>query len=183
MKKLFTLLLASISATSFGAEPSVAPPTPSADTIAPPAASRSRATSASTSQRLNAALPKFVPRKVETEPSDTSTDPSQPDGPRNAIIRLPQYDVQEDKLPEFRQRELLTQKGRADLAFRRHPGLKIRPFSFLNVRPGLAILAEEDSIDRGREMHELLTFASEVERDLPQNPQTGVRTVRVNSPK
>jgi len=177
MKKFFLLLLVSIAAICSAAEPSVTATSQSTDTITPPSGFRSRATSASTSQRLNAALPKFVPKKAATESSDTLTDTFQ------AIIRLPQYDVQEDKLPEFRQRELLTQKGRADLALRRHPGLKFGPFSFLNVRRGLEILEEEDAIDRGREMYALLAFSAAVERNLPQNPETGVRTVRVNVPK
>jgi hypothetical protein len=145
----------------------------------PAPAPRPRPTSAATKARLSAGLPGFTPStKAGAEADAANHNERDADVPRNAIIRLPQYDVREDQLPKFRERELLTPKGREDVALRRHPGLRFGPLSFLNVRRGLDMLEEEDEIDRRREMAELLSFRATIERTLPQDPATGVRTIR-----
>jgi hypothetical protein len=127
-------------------------------------------------------MPSFrSPAKVGAEATAAESVERETDVPRNGIIRLPQYDVREDKVPKFRERELLTQKGRADVALRRHPGLRFGPLSFLNVRRGLEMLAEEDAIDRRREMAELIGFQAEIESILPQEAAAGTHTVRAES--
>jgi hypothetical protein len=167
---------------------SAAEPTPASEsrpTVSDPAVpspSRTPPTSATTKARLNAGLPSFrSPAKVDAEATAANPAERETDVPRNGIIRLPQYDVREDKIPMFRERELLTQKGRADVALRRHPGLRFGPLSFLNVRRGLEMLAEEDELDRRREMAKLISFRADVESILPQEPATGPRTVRAES--
>lgn len=145
------------------------------------------APSATTTARVAESLPKFTPKISAPEPKPGEPAPAAPlasqvpDSPRNSIIRLPQYDVREDKLPRFRERELLTPEGRAEIALRRHPGLRFGPLAFLNVRRGLQMLAEEDELDRRREMAELISFQEAIERELPQDPETGARTERVKA--
>ena len=170
---------------AFAAEPpkasfSASTRTDQAVTAAPPGTA-SRPFSATTKARLNAGLPSFTSEiKAETEPVEATAADLETEGSTNDIIRLPQYDVQDAKLPKFRSRELLTPNGRADVALRRHPGLRFGPLSVLNVRRGVEMLEEEDAIDRRQEMFDLVSFASSIERNLPQNPATGLRTMRAD---
>lgn len=184
-KTLLFVLVGSASITA-GAEA----PRPAAESKIAPASTRpptspqpsARATSPTTSARLSDSLPKFSPSAKAETPAAKPGEPvaavesQEPEIPRNSIILLPQYDVRDETLPKFSERELLTPEGRAELALRRHPGLKFGPFSFLNVRRGLEMLEEEDAVDRRQEMMELVRFGEGVERTLPQNPATGART-------
>lgn len=174
-----TLLLTSGASLLGGAESTPAGLRPESKTIAPaPAPERARSTSPATSAKLIRGLPKFSPSAAaKATAEETSPDIRDTDTPRNAIIRLPQYDVRDDQLPVFRDRELLTPEGRIELALKRHPGLKFGPLAFLNVRRGLEMLEEEDSLERRREIADLLAFTAAVEGQLPRNPETGARTI------
>jgi hypothetical protein len=180
----FTCLLAGCVSFSMAAEPAPATPDPNLDPAnSAPSTARPRATSAATTAKLNAALPKFSPPAKTDGTTATSTPLREADSPRNGIIRLPQYDVREQKPPKFRERELLTRKGRVDVALRRHPGLRFGPFSFLNARRGLEMLEEEDALDRRREMQELTGFSAAVERTFAEDPATGARVIRTGASK
>jgi hypothetical protein len=121
-------------------------------------------TSPQTSARLSAALPKFSPaRPTSATEQNEAADSTHPDQPKNAIIRLPRYEVLDRKLPVFRERELLTAKGRVALAYKRHPGLRFGPFSFLNAKWGLAMLEEEQALERAAELAELTHFQQQIE--------------------
>ena len=174
-----TIFLTSNASLLFGAESTPAGMSPEPKTIAPaPAPERSRSTSPETSAKLNSGLPKFSPSAAaKARAEEASPDLRETDAPRNAIIRLPQFDVREDQPPQFKERELLTPEGRVELALKRHPGLKFGPLAFLNVRRGLEMLEEENSLERRREIADLLSFAAAVEEQLPRNPETGARTV------
>ncbi|MEO6001624.1 MAG: hypothetical protein ABIZ04_16850 [Opitutus sp.] len=173
-------LLALSFALAQGAEPPRAPSTllePSSPAARPVV--RTKGASAATTNRLS--LPKFVPAETRTPVADASlpADLHEIDRPRNAIIRLPQYDVRDDKLPLFRERELLTDQGRIDLALKRHPGLKIGPLMVLNFRRGLDMLAEEQAIERGKELGALLAFQRSIEtRPTPDSSDgTALRVI------
>jgi len=56
--------------------------------------------------------------EVLEETEDTSE--SEPDKPRNTIIRLPKYIIEGERPPVFTEREINTQKGLADLAMKRY---------------------------------------------------------------
>lgn len=174
-----TILLTSAASLSFGAESTPAGLSPEPKTIAPaPAPERSRSTSPETSAKLNSGLPKFSPSAAaKAAANEAPADLRATDAPRNAIIRLPQFDVRDEQPPQFKERELLTPEGRVELVLKRHPGLKFGPLAFLNVRRGLEMLEEEDSLERRREIADLLSFAAAIEEQLPQNPETGARTV------
>ena len=55
---------------------------------------------------------------------------------------MPDYIVFEDKFRDLSEFEMLTPKGKAELALKRYPGLKIGPFASLNTGVGVAMLAE-----------------------------------------
>lgn len=162
----------------FSAEPATAAPTTTAPEV--PESSSSPAATGSTSPETTAKISSGLSKATPSETGDTAnalTDfVADKDVPRNAIIRLPQFDVRNDRPPLFRQRHLLTPLGRVDLVLRRHPGLKFGPLAFLNVRRGLEMLEEEDAIERRREMAELFRFAAAVDQIAPPEPGTGERT-------
>jgi hypothetical protein len=55
---------------------------------------------------------------VESE--EEETDLREVDRPRNSIIRLPKYIVEGERPPVFRERDIHTEKGLADLAIKRY---------------------------------------------------------------
>lgn len=144
-----------------------------------PSADRSRAMSPTTAAHLAEKLPKFTPPPSATPPASSPADSSSPllvdspktatpspdlrelDKPRNTIIRLPNYVVQEEKPSAFKERNLLTPKGRLALAYKRYPGLRFGSLPFLS-NDGVALGMLEDDFDRERaaEMRDLYTFAS-----------------------
>ena len=75
--------------------------------------------------------------------------------PRNTIIRLPEYVVRDPKVAPVKEREILTGKGRLELARRKHPGVKIGNLFGLNNGIALAMLAEEERLEQKREFEEL----------------------------
>ncbi|MEO6003250.1 MAG: hypothetical protein ABIZ04_10265 [Opitutus sp.] len=79
-----------------------------------------------------------------------------PDG----VVRLPRYEVQERRLPRFKDREILTFSGRVDLYLKRHPGLHFGNLFGLNRGIAAAMIAEQDTLDRRHEMDDLLEFQS-----------------------
>jgi hypothetical protein len=87
-----------------------------------PAPSRPRAISGSVAAQLAASMPKYTPPPAQPEPKteEEPIDLREIDRPKNSIIRLPKYIVQEAKPPVFTERVIHTQKGLADLAVRRY---------------------------------------------------------------
>jgi hypothetical protein len=107
------------------------PPTASSPVLAPsrvenpapsPNAGRTRPVSGGVAAALAAASPKYTPAppKPEPKPEEEQVDMRDVDKPKNGIIRLPKYTVQEAKPPVFRERDINTQKGLTDIAMRRY---------------------------------------------------------------
>jgi len=124
-----------------------AAPTPTPDTSAivlapnqkdsiplPPVDSdgETRSVSAGVAAALASGMPKYSPPKPTPTPSDTSADLRDVDRPKNEIKRLPKYVVQESRPPVFRERDLFTAAGLADLSFKSHPGLEFGNILGLN---------------------------------------------------
>lgn len=89
----------------------------------PPAApKRARAISPEVSAALSAVAPKYTPPppKPEPKPESEQVDMREVDKPKNTIIRLPKYIVQEQKPVVFSERAITTDKGLADIAVRRY---------------------------------------------------------------
>jgi hypothetical protein len=85
---------------------------------APP---RARAISPEVASLLAAGMPKYNPPKpVEASSEEELVDLREIDRPRNQIIRLPEVVVQEKKPPVFRERDIYTRKGLAELAKQRY---------------------------------------------------------------
>lgn len=126
-----------------------------------------RTVSPQTAERLKADLPRYtpppapaptVPAPLASPNSVASRDSGDTSAPGDDIVRLPRYEVRERPLPRFRERDLLTPSGRLALVQKRHPGLKLGPLSRLNFRRGLEMLAEEQQVERNREMFDLVDF-------------------------
>jgi hypothetical protein len=82
---------------------------------------RARAISPEVASLLAAGMPKYNPPKpVEPKSEEELVDRREIDRPRNQIIRLPDVVVQEKKPPVFRERDIYTRKGLADLAKQRY---------------------------------------------------------------
>lgn len=83
---------------------------------------RRRAISPEVSAALAAAAPKYTPPppKPEPKPEEEEVDLRDVDKPKNKIIRLPKYIVQEQKPVVLTERAVHTQKGLADIAVRRY---------------------------------------------------------------
>lgn len=88
----------------------------------PPAPKRTRAISPAVAAQLAASTPKFdpAPPTPPPKPQEELPDMREIDKPRNTIIRLPQYVVQEEKPVVLSERAVHTQQGLADLAVRRY---------------------------------------------------------------
>jgi hypothetical protein len=122
---LLTATIFIVANTLVGAEPEVNPaalppkPAPSAAL-----ATRPRLVSPELASRLAEAAPKYVSPSAPPAQSTAAVDARETDKPRNTIIRLPRYVVQESKLPDIAERELLTPKGKLELAYKLYPGLR-----------------------------------------------------------
>lgn len=125
-----------------------------------PVAKPPREMSADTAAKLSAASPKFVAPVVVTPGTTESTETSpvvrDHDKPRNQIIRLPRYIVEEQKLHIPKEElDVLTPKGRVDYAFKRRPGLKIVPLGWMNAGIALEMLEDDLRTQRRREEADL----------------------------
>ena len=67
-------------------------------------------------------MPEYAPAppKPAPTPETEQVDMREIDKPRNSIVRLPKYIVQEQKPPVFTERAITTDKGLADIAVRRY---------------------------------------------------------------
>ncbi|HYD83057.1 MAG TPA: hypothetical protein VEA63_03370 [Opitutus sp.] len=196
---LLTLALPFVGALAFAAELAPTRATLQAPTAAPAARAPTNASTAAntngadatdrpnatagisgdTSAKVNEGLPKFTPPPPAPPPSPVGTPAPLPaetastDFTDNSVIRLPNYDVREQELPEFKERELLTREGRIDAAMTRFPGLKFGPFDQLNARVGLVLLEQEHEVERRTELRELYDFMAFM-RSVPRataNPE------------
>lgn len=99
--------------------PSILAPKP--EQPAPEAPRRTRTLSPAVAAQLAAAAPKYEPAPPKPEPKpEEEVDAREVDKPRNGIIRLPKYIVQEAKPPVFNERAIHTKEGLTDIAVRRY---------------------------------------------------------------
>lgn len=95
---------------------------PESTATAPTAPKRNRAISSGVAAALAAAAPKYTPPppKPPPKPESELVDMREIDKPKNTIVRLPKYVVQEPKPPVFTERSIHTEKGLTDIAMRRY---------------------------------------------------------------
>lgn len=87
-----------------------------------PAPARERAISPGVAAALAASMPKYTPPppKPAPVPEEELPDLRDTDKPKNTIVRLPKFVVREAKPPVFRERDLNTKQGLANIAMRRY---------------------------------------------------------------
>jgi hypothetical protein len=143
----------------------LASPTASSTVAEPRSPNRARAISPATAAQLAAALPKFEstptvpPATAALHPAtpDSGVDLREVDRPRNTIIRLPSYLVQEEKPVILTEREVQTPRARLHLALRKYPGLRLGSFwIFRNDGIALAMLAEEERLEQKQYFEDLV---------------------------
>jgi hypothetical protein len=158
-------------ASSVAAERPAILATPTAPATAPNTAAepkqpnRARAISPATAAQLTAALPKFeqppaasaATPAANPTPPDSAVDLREVDRPRNTIIRLPSYLVQEEKPVILTERDVRTPRARLHLALQKHPGLRLGSFwIFRNDGIALAMLAEEERLEQKQYFEDLV---------------------------
>ncbi len=112
--------------------------------------------SAATAAHLSATAPKFTPPTTATTTGAPAAAARLEDKPKNGIVRLPDYIINEPKAPAFKPRELLTGYGRLQLGLKRYPGLRFGSLPFLsNNGWAFAMLEEDFRLERKAEMEEL----------------------------
>jgi hypothetical protein len=96
--------------------------TPAPAASAAPKPRVTHAMSPEVAAQLAAARPKFTPvaPPPPPKPEEELPDMRDIDKPKNTIVRLPKYVVQEQRPPVFTEREIHTQQGLANLAMRRY---------------------------------------------------------------
>jgi hypothetical protein len=145
--------------------------TPSAPTSSTPR--RNRAVSGEVAAALAAASPKYSPPPPKPEPKheEEQIDMRDVDKPKNGIVRLPKYIVQEAKPPVFRERDIYTQKGLTDIAVRRYISDADRALNrftlpFIGITPearALAMYAEDERLKNMSDLGEAAAAASKAD--------------------
>lgn len=150
-----------LTATAIAAEPPEIKPAASESSpvaVTPPSAPIApRAISPATALKLTVSIPKFVaaPTRDEKTAASPSAPATEETKPRNTIIRLPDYVVRDAKVPAIKEREVLSPRGRLELARKLHPGIRVGNLFGLNDGVALAMLAEQERLDRQREFTDL----------------------------
>lgn len=104
------------------ARPTAKPATATGNVSTTPAPARDRAISPGVAAALAASMPKYAPPppKPAPVPEEELPDLRETDKPKNTIVRLPKFVVREAKPPVFRERDLNTKQGLANIAMRRY---------------------------------------------------------------
>jgi hypothetical protein len=96
---------------------------------------------------LSAIATRLAPPANATPAASSAAAPA---GDSSDAVQLKPYVVQEDRLPEFKERDMLTLKGKLELARRRYPGL-----GPLNNALALQMLEEDFAKERREELADL----------------------------
>jgi hypothetical protein len=132
---------------------SVAASVPAASKRIENAPSSARAISPEVAAQLAASRPKFSPTPPP-KPEEDLPDLREIDKPKNTIVRLPKYVVVAPRPPIFRERDIYTRQGLANLAMRRYFSETDRAlnrftlplFSISNSDRALAMYAEDERL-------------------------------------
>ena len=161
IRTLLPILFVLAPAVASAAESSPPPKDPAVVAAPPPSSAKPstvRAISSQVADLLAAHAPKYTPPEPAPAKSPETELPPV-DQPRNGIIRLSPYVVRERRPPELKERDLLTAKGKLDLALRRHPGLRLGAFGPLNNHAWAGAMIEEElALERRQEMLDLLSL-------------------------
>ncbi len=92
-------------------------------------------------------MPRYSPPKPTPTPPPQPVDLRDVDKPRNEIKRLPKYIVRESRPPVFRDRDLFTAAGLADLSLKNHPGLHFGNFLGLNSATAYQMYLDDQRLE------------------------------------
>lgn len=138
--------------------------------------------SAATAAHLNATAPKFVPPAAPGTDAH-ATEVRISDKPKNGIVRLPDYVINEPKAPTFKPRELLTGYGRLQLGYKRQPGLHFGSLPiFSNDGIALAMLEEDFRLERKAEMEDLSNLITSPTARAKAKDETQQAFMRTSAP-
>jgi hypothetical protein len=142
-------------------------------TTPPPPAKRDRPVSSGVASALAASMPKYNP---PPKPAPVAVDGAarDVDNPKDGIIRLPKYTVQEKKPPVFRERDIYTTGGLADLAKNRYLTATDRMLNRVTLplfgtsqeARAMAMFAEEERLHN---MSDLKDTAKDISRTDPND--------------
>jgi hypothetical protein len=132
---------------------SASAPAPAASKRAENPPSQARAISPEVAAQLAASRPKFSPTPPP-KPEEDLPDLREIDKPKNTIVRLPKYVVHAPRPPIFRERDIYTRQGLANLAMRRYFSETDRAlnrftlplFAISNSDRALAMYAEDERL-------------------------------------
>jgi hypothetical protein len=160
MSRLGAILLALAAAASpVGGQPGPpAPAPPAADTESiilapkppPPVPEKVAApVPRSSPSAIDAEIARGLPAFREPAAGAAEAKPREPDRPRNQIPRvpatvMPTYFVRESRLPVFRNLDLYTPAGLAELSFKEHPGLRFGNLFNLNAKFAYDLIVDEE---------------------------------------
>lgn len=132
---------------------------------------RSRAISGEAAAALAAAAPRYTPPPPPPppKPEEEQIDLREVDKPKNTIVRLPKYIVQEKKPAVFRERDIHTAKGLTEIAMKRYltetdrvlNRFRIPLLTMTNEARALAMYAEDERL---RNMADLKDAADNASR-------------------
>jgi hypothetical protein len=177
------ILLAAALGADHGVAQSAPPPLPAAEVATPsvptatdPAPARARPVSPQAAALLGVIVPKHIPPALaDAKSPEEAPDLRETDRPRNTIIRLPKYLVQEDRPPVFRERDILTAAAKINLMMKRNPGLRYVPLWQLNRGIALFMYQEQQRLDDIAETTELARLISFSDPAAGQKAQSQVQ--------
>jgi hypothetical protein len=123
-----------------------------APTPLPDSDGATRSVSAGVAAALSAGAPRYSPPTPAPSPTPEVADIKDVDKPKNGIVRLPKYVVNESRPPIFRDRDLFTADALLDLTMRRHAGLFFGNILGLNAEnkpgsPGYQMMVDDERKD------------------------------------
>jgi hypothetical protein len=151
---------------------------PAAPPPAPPPAppDPNRAISPTVAAMLSVTMPKYDPPKPAPlpPPVDPTADLRDTDKPKNGIVRLPQYMVHEARPSVFREWDLYSKEGLAQMALLRYRGLSLVPFA--NMNKGVATQMYLDN-ERLFNMADLETTARSMQSGGDKSEANYIRSI------
>jgi hypothetical protein len=160
-----------------------------------PRAPAPRAITPETAAKLSAAVPKYNPLPPAKASAEPLPDLREIDRPRNTIIRLPAFIVQERRAPYLpTEREMRTDEEQRALALKRYPGFRVGNIFGMNAGAAALMLAEEEQAAQKREhqdMVELFRYGDpetyervkrELENAYQRAPSFGPSRTTIESP-
>jgi hypothetical protein len=111
-----------------------------------------RSVSAGVAAALSDGAPRYTPPTPAPSPTPEAAQAKEADKPKNGIVRLPKYVVNESRPPIFRDRDLFTADALLELTMKRHAGLYLGNFLGLNAEnkpgsPGYQMMVDDERKD------------------------------------